>query len=165
MQFDEKHLTKFKLNQVSTKFTYIHISDDKSKTILHLQKLQQHDQENEAGEKSPNGLADVGSFAIQQHNNNENVLLENVKVLKAKERVVTCNVYALTMEAFDAGKRKKYEAKFWVRPRMNFKRLQEFNVAHVISPFMNIQITIPMHKIWYDNQVQLQNTLDLQDMS
>ncbi|KAI5381351.1 hypothetical protein KIW84_UN0804 [Lathyrus oleraceus] len=49
-----------------------------------------------AGEKSPIGLADVGSFAIQQHNNNANVLLENVKVLKSKERIVTLRLLIAT---------------------------------------------------------------------
>ncbi|XP_058749246.1 cysteine proteinase inhibitor 12-like [Vicia villosa] len=104
---------------------------------------QQHDDNNirikmGAGEESPNEFAEIESlarFAVQQHNNKENALLEFVKVLKAKEQVVAGKVYTLTLEAVDAGKRRIYEAKIWVKPWMNFKQLQEFKLARVISPF------------------------------
>lgn len=65
----------------------------------------------------------------------QNTLLEFVKVLKAKEQVVAGKIYYLTLEAVDAGKKKIYEAKIWVKPWMNFKQLQEFKLVHVISPF------------------------------
>ncbi|TXG70230.1 hypothetical protein EZV62_005165 [Acer yangbiense] len=55
-----------------------------------------------------------------------NSLLEFARVLKAKEQVVAGTLYHLTLEAVDAGKKKIYEAKVWVKPWMNFKQLQEF---------------------------------------
>ncbi|XP_004493324.1 cysteine proteinase inhibitor 12-like [Cicer arietinum] len=80
-------------------------------------------------------IESLARFAVQQHNNKENTLLEFVKVLKAKEQVVAGKIYYLTLEAVDAGKKKIYEAKIWVKPWMNFKQLQEFKLVHVISPF------------------------------
>ena len=56
----------------------------------------------------------------------QNSLLEFARVLKAKEQVVAGTLYHLTLEAVDAGKKKIYEAKVWVKPWMNFKQLQEF---------------------------------------
>ncbi|CAL5193277.1 unnamed protein product [Lathyrus oleraceus] len=109
-----------------------------------------------AGEKSPNDFAEIESlarFAVQQHNNKENAFLEYVTVLKAKEQVVAGKVYSLTLEAVDAGKRRIYEAKIWVKPWMNFKQLQEFKLARVISPFMSSDLGVKQegHKLgWYE---------------
>ncbi|KAI9082083.1 hypothetical protein K1719_036008 [Acacia pycnantha] len=74
-------------------------------------------------------------FAVEEHNKKENSLLEFARVLKAKEQVVAGKLYHLTMEASDAGKRKIYEAKVWVKPWMNFKQLEEFKLVRDISPF------------------------------
>ncbi|KAK4281994.1 hypothetical protein QN277_013426 [Acacia crassicarpa] len=74
-------------------------------------------------------------FAVEEHNKKENSLLEFARVLKAKEQVVAGKLYYLTMEASDAGKRKIYEAKVWVKPWMNFKQLEEFKLVRDISPF------------------------------
>ena len=60
----------------------------------------------------------------------QNSLLEFARVLKAKEQVVAGKMYHLTLEVIDAGKKKIYEAKVWVKPWMNFKELQEFKHAH-----------------------------------
>ncbi|XP_052175643.1 cysteine proteinase inhibitor 12-like isoform X2 [Diospyros lotus] len=60
----------------------------------------------------------------------QNALLEFGRVVKAKEQVVAGKIYHLTLEATDAGKRKIYEAKVWVKPWINFKQLQEFKHAH-----------------------------------
>eukprot|EP00262_Sarcandra_glabra_P016622 TRINITY_DN5479_c0_g1_i1.p1 TRINITY_DN5479_c0_g1~~TRINITY_DN5479_c0_g1_i1.p1 ORF type:complete len:135 (+),score=29.97 TRINITY_DN5479_c0_g1_i1:41-445(+) len=68
----------------------------------------------------------LGRFAVEEHNKKENSLLEFVKVVKAKEQVVAGTMYYLTTEVIDAGKKKIYEAKVWVKPWMNFKELQEF---------------------------------------
>lgn len=59
----------------------------------------------------------------------KNALLEFARVVKAEEQVVAGTVYHLTLEVIDAGKKKIYEAKVWVKPWMNFKELQEFKHA------------------------------------
>lgn len=59
----------------------------------------------------------------------QNALLEFGRVVKAKEQVVAGTLHHLTVEAIDAGKKKLYEAKVWVKPWLNFKELQEFRHA------------------------------------
>ncbi|KAF5952421.1 hypothetical protein HYC85_010365 [Camellia sinensis] len=59
----------------------------------------------------------------------ENTLFEFVRVVKAQEQVVAGTLHHITLEAVDAGKKKLYEAKVWVKPWMNFKELQEFKHA------------------------------------
>jgi hypothetical protein len=56
----------------------------------------------------------------------QNALLEFVRVVEAKEQVVAGTVHHLTLEALEAGRNKIYEAKVWVKPRLNYKELQEF---------------------------------------
>ncbi|KAK1278978.1 Cysteine proteinase inhibitor 12 [Acorus gramineus] len=68
----------------------------------------------------------LARFAIDEHNKKENALLEFARVVKAKEQVVAGTMHHLTLEAIDAGKKKIYEAKVWVKPWMNFKELHEF---------------------------------------
>jgi hypothetical protein len=68
----------------------------------------------------------LARFAVEQHNNKENALLEFARVVKAQEQVVAGTMHHLTIEAIDAGKKKLYEAKVWVKPWMGFKELQEF---------------------------------------
>ncbi|KAK6942121.1 Cystatin domain [Dillenia turbinata] len=77
----------------------------------------------------------LGRFAVQEHNKKQNAVLEFARVLKAKEQVVAGKLYHLTLEAIDAGKKKVYEAKVWVKPWMNFKELQEFKHAQDSSSF------------------------------
>jgi len=62
----------------------------------------------------------------------QNDILEFVKVLKAKEQVAAARIYHITLEDVDAGKRKIYEAKIWVRPWMNdhMTQVQKFKLAH-----------------------------------
>ncbi|KAA0025834.1 hypothetical protein IC582_019067 [Cucumis melo] len=74
-------------------------------------------------------IESLARFAVQEHNNKENGLLEFDRVLKAKEQVVAGKLYHLTLEAIDGGKKKVYEAKVWVKPWMNFKQLQEFKLC------------------------------------
>ncbi|XP_027349764.1 cysteine proteinase inhibitor 6-like [Abrus precatorius] len=95
----------------------------------------------EANLNSPE-IENLARFAIQEHNNKENAFLEFAKVLKAKEQVVAGKIYYLTLEAIDAGKKKIYEAKIWVKPWMNFKQLQEFKCAHVIPPFRSSDLGV-----------------------
>ncbi|XP_063940428.1 cysteine proteinase inhibitor 6-like [Daucus carota subsp. sativus] len=68
----------------------------------------------------------LARFAVEEHNKKENALLEFAKVVKAKEQVVAGTMHHLTVEVIDAGAKKLYEAKIWVKPWMNFKELQEF---------------------------------------
>ncbi|MED6162295.1 hypothetical protein PIB30_069036 [Stylosanthes scabra] len=87
-------------------------------------------------------IESLARFAIQEHNNKENALLEFAKVLKAKEQVVAGKIYFLTLEAIDGGKKKIYEAKIWVKPWMNFKQLREFRQIHAITPFRSLDLGI-----------------------
>ncbi|KAK2972421.1 hypothetical protein RJ640_008161 [Escallonia rubra] len=64
-----------------------------------------------------------------------NALLEFTRVVKAEEQVVAGTLHHLTLEAIDAGKKKLYEAKVWVKPWMNSKELQEFKHAGDVPPF------------------------------
>lgn len=76
--------------------------------------------------------ADIDSlarFAVEEHNKKENALLEFARVVKAEEQVVAGTLHHLTLEVIDAGRKKLYEAKVWVKPWMNFKELQEFKHA------------------------------------
>ncbi|CAF1696391.1 unnamed protein product [Brassica napus] len=71
-------------------------------------------------------IDDIALFAVQEHNKRENGVVELVRVLKATEQVVAGKLYSLTLEVKEAGEKKIYEAKVWVKPWMNFKQLQEF---------------------------------------
>ncbi|CAK9145933.1 unnamed protein product [Ilex paraguariensis] len=77
----------------------------------------------------------LARFAVDEHNKKENALLEFVKVVKAQEQVVAGTLHHLTVEAIDAGKKKLYEAKVWVKPWLNFKELQEFKHAGDATSF------------------------------
>ncbi|KAI3681054.1 hypothetical protein L6452_35836 [Arctium lappa] len=78
---------------------------------------------------SASNSADTDSlarFAVQEHNKKENAMLELARVIKVQEQVVAGTLHHLTLEVVDAGEKKIYEAKVWVKPWMNFKELQEF---------------------------------------
>ncbi|XP_038690919.1 cysteine proteinase inhibitor 6-like [Tripterygium wilfordii] len=78
----------------------------------------------------------LARFAVEEHNKKENAILEFGRVVKAKEQVVAGTLHHLTIEAVEAGKKKLYEAKVWVKPWLNFKELQEFTHAgDSSSPF------------------------------
>ncbi|CAL4976899.1 unnamed protein product [Urochloa decumbens] len=68
----------------------------------------------------------LGRFAVDEHNKRQNALLEFVRVVEAKEQVVAGTLHHLTLEAIEAGKKKVYEAKVWVKPWLDFKELQDF---------------------------------------
>nr|AAU81597.1 cysteine proteinase inhibitor [Petunia x hybrida] len=68
----------------------------------------------------------LAKFAVDEHNKKENAMFELARVVKAKEQVVAGTLHHLTLEVVDAGKKKLYEAKVWVKPWLNFKELQEF---------------------------------------
>ncbi|KAK9283226.1 hypothetical protein L1049_011462 [Liquidambar formosana] len=85
-----------------------------------------HDSQSSQNSAEIDGLA---RFAVEEHNKKENSLLEFARVVKAQEQVVAGTLHHLTLEVIDAGKKKLYEAKVWVKPWMNFKELQEFKHA------------------------------------
>ncbi|KAF7036304.1 hypothetical protein CFC21_047014 [Triticum aestivum] len=68
----------------------------------------------------------LARFAVDEHNKRENALLEFVRVVEAKEQTVAGTLHHLTLEALEAGRKKVYEAKVWVKPWLDFKELQEF---------------------------------------
>ncbi|KAG0481690.1 hypothetical protein HPP92_012548 [Vanilla planifolia] len=74
-------------------------------------------------------IEEIARFAVDEHNKKENALLEFVRLVKAKEQVVAGTLHHLTLEAIDAGKKKLYEAKVWVKPWLNHKELQDFKHA------------------------------------
>ncbi|XP_074570746.1 cysteine proteinase inhibitor 12-like [Curcuma longa] len=78
------------------------------------------------GAQDSAGIEELARFAVDEHNKKENGLLEFACIVKAKEQVVAGTLHHLTLEAIDAGKKKLYEAKVWVKPWQHFKELQEF---------------------------------------
>ncbi|OAY70220.1 Cysteine proteinase inhibitor 6 [Ananas comosus] len=90
----------------------------------------------EVGLGSHNTLAkeDLARFALQHHNNNNNnnALLEFVRVVKAKEQVVSGMMHYLTVEVNDAGKKKLYEAKV-----ITVDELRPYNILQWSSCIIN----------------------------
>lgn len=82
----------------------------------------------------------LARFAVDQHNTKENALLELVRVVRAHEQVVAGTLHHLTLEINDAGKKKLYEAKVWVKPWMNFKELQEFKPVGDVPSFTSADL-------------------------
>ncbi|KAL3335828.1 hypothetical protein AABB24_031850 [Solanum stoloniferum] len=89
---------------------------------------------------------DLARFAVQDHNKKEKAHLEFVEVLNVKEQVVAGMMYYITLAATDAGKKKIYEAKIWVKEWEDFKKVVEFKLVGddsakpggiIIVPFPN----------------------------
>ncbi|GLJ49467.1 hypothetical protein SUGI_1048050 [Cryptomeria japonica] len=82
------------------------------------------------GSENSTEIEELGRFAIHQHNiqQNEKGLLSFGRVVKAEQQVVAGTMYHLTIEAKQDGDSspKLYEAKVWVKPWENFKKLQDF---------------------------------------
>ncbi|KAI4332913.1 hypothetical protein L6164_017783 [Bauhinia variegata] len=107
-------------------------------------------------------IESLARFAVEEHNKKENALLELARVVKAQEQVVAGTLHHLTLEVIDAGKKKIYEAKIWVKPWQDFKELQEFKHAGDVPSFTSADLgvkrdgykpgwqTVPAH----DPQVQ-----------
>lgn len=62
--------------------------------------------------------------------------------MKAREQVVAGTLHHLTLEVVDAGKKKLYEAKIWVKPWMNFKELQEFKHVEDVPSFTSSDLGV-----------------------
>ncbi|XP_010245150.1 PREDICTED: cysteine proteinase inhibitor 12-like [Nelumbo nucifera] len=71
-------------------------------------------------------IESLGRFAVDEYNKKQNALLEFGRVVEAKEQLVAGTLHHLTLEVTEAGMKKLYEAKVWVKPWLNFKELQEF---------------------------------------
>ncbi|KAF3581612.1 hypothetical protein DY000_02035752 [Brassica cretica] len=78
------------------------------------------------GNQNSGEIESLARFAIQEHNNRENKVLEFKKILKARQQVVAGIMYYLTLEANEGGQAKNFEAKVLVQPWMNVKQLHEF---------------------------------------
>jgi hypothetical protein len=61
-------------------------------------------------------------------------------VVEAKEQVVAGTLHHLTLEAVEAGKKKVYEAKVWVKPWLDFKELQDFVHKGDATTFTNADL-------------------------
>ncbi|CAN1814564.1 Cysteine proteinase inhibitor 12 [Linum perenne] len=79
-----------------------------------------------AANSNSDHIEGLARFAVDEHNKKENAVVEFLRVVEAKEQVVAGTMHHLVIEAADAGKKKLYQAKVWVKPWMNFKELQEF---------------------------------------
>ncbi|KAL3366977.1 hypothetical protein AABB24_011613 [Solanum stoloniferum] len=89
---------------------------------------------------------DLARFAVQDYNNTQNAHLEFVENLNVKEQLVAGMIYYITLVATDAGKKKIYEAKIWVKEWEDFKKVVEFKLVGddsakpggiIIVPFPN----------------------------
>ncbi|KAG6421776.1 hypothetical protein SASPL_118333 [Salvia splendens] len=56
-------------------------------------------------------------------------------VVKAQEQVVAGTIHHLTLEVIDAGKKKLYETKIWVKPWEDFMQVQEFKHVGDVPSF------------------------------
>jgi len=84
----------------------------------------------------------LARFAVDEHNKKQNSLLEFARVVRAQEQVVAGTLHHLTLEAIEAGEKKLYEAKVWVKPWLNFKELQEFKPAGDAPSFTSADLGV-----------------------
>ncbi|KAL6988094.1 hypothetical protein U1Q18_013838 [Sarracenia purpurea var. burkii] len=99
------------------------------------------------GNQNSAEIESIGRFAVEEHNKKENAFLDFARVLVAKEQVVSGKMYHITLEAIDAGKRKIYDAKVWVKPWMNFKQLEEFRPTNgPVSSFTSADLGVKQGK-------------------
>ncbi|KAJ1377479.1 Proteinase inhibitor I25, cystatin, conserved site [Sesbania bispinosa] len=94
------------------------------------------------GSQNSAEIESLARFAVDEHNKKQNALLEFARVVKAQEQVVAGTLHHLTLEAIDAGEKKIYEAKIWVKPWMNFKELQEFKHAGGAPSFTSADLGV-----------------------
>ena len=63
-------------------------------------------------------------------------------MVRAQEQVVAGTMHHVTLEAIEAGEKKIYKAKVWVKPWLNFKELQEFKPAAGASSFTTADLGV-----------------------
>jgi hypothetical protein len=64
------------------------------------------------------------------------------KVVSAKKQVVQGTIYHLTIEVQEAGNPKLYDAKVWVKPWENFKKLEDFKPAPTQAGFTTADLGV-----------------------
>uniref|UniRef100_A0A0C9QS49 Cysteine proteinase inhibitor n=1 Tax=Wollemia nobilis TaxID=56998 RepID=A0A0C9QS49_9CONI len=75
-------------------------------------------------------INEVGRYAVEEHNKQQNADLSFLRVAKAQQQTVAGTMYYLTVEAKGLdGNPKLYDAKVWVKPWEHFKKLEEFKPA------------------------------------
>jgi len=87
-------------------------------------------------------MDELAKFAVDEHNGRENSLdtLSFSKLVSARTQVVQGTMYYLTIEVQEDGNPKLYEAKVWVKPWENFKKLEEFKPAVTPSVFTSADL-------------------------
>ncbi|XP_020205468.1 cystatin [Cajanus cajan] len=80
------------------------------------------------GSQNSDTINSLARFAVDEHNKKENAVLEFVKVVNAKQQVVSGMVYYITLEAKDGEKKNVYETKVWVKPWLDYKEILEFKL-------------------------------------
>ncbi|XP_047054743.1 cysteine proteinase inhibitor-like [Lolium rigidum] len=79
-----------------------------------------------AGQDNDLHIVDLARYAVNEHNNKANALLEFENVVKVKQQVVAGTMYHITVQVNEGGAKKLYEAKVWEKQWENFKELKEF---------------------------------------
>ncbi|KAK7300277.1 hypothetical protein RJT34_11119 [Clitoria ternatea] len=74
-------------------------------------------------------IENLARFAVDEHNKKQNAVVEFVKVISAKQQVVSGTLYYITLEVNDGGKKKVYETKVLEKPWLNFKEVEEFKLV------------------------------------
>jgi hypothetical protein len=75
-------------------------------------------------------IDEMAKFAVAEHNDRENSLekLTFSKVVSCHTQVVAGTMYHLVIEVEEGSSIKPYEARVWVKPWQNFKKLEEFKL-------------------------------------
>lgn len=77
-------------------------------------------------------IQDLGRFAVDEYNRQQNASISFSKVVKAQEQVVSGLLYYLRVETMDGGETRFYAAKIWVKPWEKFRQLQEFKPVQTL---------------------------------
>ncbi|CAK9872365.1 unnamed protein product [Sphagnum jensenii] len=87
-------------------------------------------------------MDELAKFAVDEHNSRGNSLdkLSFSKVVSARTQVVQGTMYHLTIEVQEGGNPRLYDAKVWVKPWENFKKLEEFKPAVTPSTFTSADL-------------------------
>lgn len=74
---------------------------------------------------------ELAKYAVNQYNSQSNSVapLSFSKVISAKSQVVQGTMYHLKIEAHQGDQAKHWDARVWVKPWENFKKLEEFKAA------------------------------------
>ncbi|XP_024397512.1 cysteine proteinase inhibitor 6 [Physcomitrium patens] len=73
-------------------------------------------------------IDELANFAVAEHLKSQNSLegMTFSKVVSCRKQVVQGTMYHLVIEVEESGKLSQYEAKVWVKPWENFKKLEDF---------------------------------------